>query len=364
MRYQKKVFFLIIIFTFILTFGILQIIEKAQKKLLKNYKVEKIEENDISYDLPYFYNSNKPKTYINNGWFIKEYQFKKIGTFRTAVAYGKNPDFKRLSIKYFKLKEYPKSGKTLKIGNNALFFKEIPLFENGAYVVKKRGKILVYIYFFTLHNTLYWFDFSTYSSLTIKKEVFDRILLSIESKNQKRILPKDEFKKRVNSVCRESHYFLCQSTRFFIIIPTLIIIIVLFLIAFIMRIGGKLPDDEFFAGEIPVFKEENIDYQIKFKFNNRISTGAIALTDKNFYLFSFKKPILIFPKTANDYKISTGKSFFGGRYIQFESYNLNYFKSGKFFNKIFSNSKYTIRFFSKDIERLAQLLGIASMSLT
>ena len=357
MSYQRKLFIIIVLITLVTSVAIIRLIENTQKKAIKNYKVERVSEEGISFDIPLLFEKNKIKIYKSNGWLVKEYPFGKVGIFRVCYATGKK-SFKQLATKYFNLEKYPENGRKLVLRGKPMFYMEVPLFDNGAYVVRKKGKRVIYIYFFTINSNLYWFDFTTNSTLNIYKSVFDNILLSIKSDRLKRKLKSTEFRKKINSVCLKSYFLLCQSVKVVIIFPTLITIIILFIIFWFMKLGGKLPDDEFFAGDFPVYKEENINFQIKTGFNNKVSTGAIAITGKNIYLFYFKKPMFIIPKDAKDIKITGGKSFFGGKYIQIESSNTNYFLKGKVFAGLYSNRNFKLRLFSKNIEGLANLLGV------
>ncbi len=361
MRYQNKLFIIIIIITGLFSIGIMKIIDNLQKKAISNYQTKRIMEYDISYNLPLLHNPKiYPKIYVNNGWFIKKYIWRGIGVFRLSFAKGNNPDFKKLSVKYFRLGEFPESGRKYYFPKKNMFFKVIPIFDNGAYVIKKSGKRVVYTYFFTIRNRLYWFDFSTRNSLDNYKKLFDKILISIKSidKNIKKKLTISRFSKELAASCSQSFYLLCQPIKIIIFFPLFIMIIIFLITSKLMSLGGKLPDDTYFSEGFPVFKEEKIDYQLKFQFNNRISTGAFAITDKNIYLFSFKKPVLIFPRNANDYTVTTGKSFLGGEYIQIKFSNTEYIKRGKVFKNIYKPSDYKLRIFSREINTLKNYFTI------
>jgi hypothetical protein len=352
MRYQNKVFTIIIILVAFISIATIKIIDGFQKKTISDYKTKKIIKYGISYKLPLLHNPNiYPKKHTKNGWFTTTYVWRGIGVFRFSVANGKNPDFKKLSVKYFGLDKFPVSGKKFYFPESNLFFKEIPLFDNGAYTIKKSGKRIIYTYFFTLNNRLYWFDFSTRNTLNNYKKFFDKILMSIKSidKNIKRKLTIQKFSKELESSCAQSFFILCQSIKAIILFPLLSIIIIFLIISKIMSLGGKGPDDNFFSEDFPVFKEEKIDYQLKFQYNTKISTGAFVLTDKNIYIFSFKKPVFIFPRNVNDYTITIGKSFFGGDYIQIKFSNTDYIKRGKTFKTIYRSSDYRLRIFIREI---------------
>ena len=357
MSYQRKLFIIIVLIILVTSVAIIRLIENVQKKAIKNYRIEKIAEEGISFNIPLLYKKDKIKIYKSNGWLVKEYPLGKVGIFRIGYATGRK-NFKQLATKYFNLKKYPAKGRKLVLRGKPLFYMEVPLFNNGAYVIKKRGKRVIYIYFFTINSNLYWFDFTTNSTLNIYKSVFDNILLSIKSAQLKRKLKPAEFRKEINSVCLKSYFLFCQSVKVVIIFPILLTIIILYIIFWFMKLGGKLPGDEVFAGDLPIYREENINFQITTGFYNKVSTGAIAITGKNIYIFYFKKPMFIIPKDAKDIKISEGKSFFEGRYIQIEFYNLNYLIRRKIFSRFYANKRYVLRLFSKNIEGLANLLGV------
>ncbi len=327
---------------------------KSENSLMRNHHYIKIMEKDISFVFPF--KLYKKKVYTSNGWNMKSYTINKIGIFRIGMAKGKNSSFIKSTIKYFNLNEFPKSGKRFYFGKKGIMFiKNIPLFSNGVYVMKKRGNGIIYIYFFSLKNNFYWIDFKTGNTLKNYKKIFDNILLSILSNDKKikRQLPLSEFSKKLDSACKESYFILCQSLKVIILLPTLFIIIIFLIISKVMSFGGKLPDDNYFKEEFPLLREEKTDYQLKFKYNNKISTGAFVLTDKNIYLFSFKKPFFIFPRDGNDYVITEGKSFFGGNYIQIQSSNTGYMKKGKIFGNLYQiRGDYKLRIFSKQIDNI------------
>ncbi len=365
MSYQKKILFVVFLIIIGMTYAIMFFVSKEEEKGINKLTYKKVIAEGISLKIPALSTPQDTTTYMEGGWLIRKYRWQRIGVFRISTAGGRAPNFQILVKRYFNIEKIPESEKLL-IGKKLMYLKLIPLFKNGIYAIEKKGKGLKYIYFFTLKNVIYWIDFLTESTMEMYKKIFDNILTSIESSDKSihRKLSKKEFLSQLNLLCLKSYFLLCQSVKGILIITALFSILILLFINLIMSLGGKLPEDDFFKGEHPLFKEEGVSYQIKFGISNKVTVGAFAITDKNIYIFSFKKPQLIFPKNSTDIKISTGKSFFSGRFILIETENSEYFvKRSSLLLKSFSRTKYSIKIFLNEIDSAYAYLGIKSSNV-
>lgn len=360
MKYYKKIFIITLILIIGITYATMEIVSKTQRSALKNYNTKRVSIDKLSFELPLLHSPKDEKVYIDKGWIVKRYYWRGIGVFRFSKASGKNLNFKYIAAKYFRIEEFPNSGRKLIFGKRLMFIKEIPLFNNGVYAIRKKGKRIIYTYFFIVGNNLYWLDFNTSSTVDIYKKVFDKILLSIESsdKNLKRALTKEEFKKELSSLCIQSFYLLCQSSKGMVVFVGVFTILIFLLINFILSLGGKLPPNEYFSGEYVIYSEEGINYQIKYGYSNKTLIGAFVITDKNLYIFAFKKPVLKLPKDAKDFFISTGKAFLIGDFIEIKTQNPYYFIR----NKNSSTTKeISIKIYLSDIATVSNYLGIKSI---
>ncbi len=357
MKYYKKIFIITLILIVGITYATIKTVSNTQEPALKKYLTKRIFIDKLSFELPLLHGPKDEKVYLDKGWIVKRYYWRGIGIFRFSKATGKNPNFKYLTAKYFRIKEFPKSGKKLTLGKRLMFIKEIPLFNNGVYAIRKKGKRIIYTYFFIVGNNLYWLDFNTSSTLSTYKKIFDKILLSIESsdKNIKRALTKKAFEKELSSLCFQSFYLLCQSPKGIVVFVSVFTLLIFLLINFILSLGGKLPSNEYFSGEYVIYSEEGINYQIKYGYNNKTLIGAFVITDKNIYIFAFKKPVLKLPRDAKDFSISTGKALLIGNFIEIKTANPSYLIRNK---NSSTNKEISIKIYLSDIATVSNYLGI------
>lgn len=344
MKAKSLIFLLVTTVMIIINIVFVTQVKKTENQVLKVDKYFEINENYFSFSIPSFFQGPKIKT--NNGWNIKNYYLGNSATFRVSTLTSVNPNFDELCKQYFHLKSIDKSHSISKTNKGLVFYKKINLIENGLYVIRKEGKKVSYIYFFTINDNLYWLDFFPKSSFISYKTIFDNILSTIKFKNGTSI-PKN-FTDNTKSICFESYFLFCQPYEIIIVLPIFILIFVWIILTFISKKLGATPSIETLAELNPSYTEENVEIETMLRNKKSFSTCFIAINSSYLYVFKFKKEFLTVPIRNYNFNFEEKTGLFGRKYIQFELQNAEHYKTKRFYyNKphkirIYSNSTSSI----------------------
>ena len=361
MKIQRRIFFSVLIFIILINIIIFYIFTHSVSSIKKTIEYIKVNKEHITYEIPFTTEYKKSSLFKKNQW-QTDYFDLNIGKLQISIRdYNKKWEFYSLMNNFFKIK-INKNIKSRFFFKKFMFYCKLKMFNNGALIIKKISKQSPnYIYVFTIKDKIYWFSLIPSQSMEIFKDIFDKILLSIEAKDKsiRRAISKKEFAKELSSVCMKSYFLLCQSFKSLIIFIS-IFMIMIFSVVFLVMASyvGKLPNLRIINNEIPLYKEEKVDILLKFKLSRKFSTCAFLITSNNLIVYKFKKEFInIELLKKGDYSIKTGKNIFNDSYIEIAFTNMNFIKP-KFYNKFASKlSKITIRLYSKNTQQVFNILN-------
>ncbi|NOZ12417.1 MAG: hypothetical protein GXO69_02070 [Acidobacteria bacterium] len=250
-----------------------------------------------------------------NGWHIKTFMNRQIGTLELATASAASSDFQKAAVRYFSLKNFPVHTVFYHAGGSFRFAKNMSARVPGVLVIRTRGRGRVFTYFFNYHNTSYWLSFSTGHSLATYAGLFFKVISSLSLEGRSFHGP--AFGEALQRVCREGYFVFCQPVLLFLLIPFVVGLPILLISGAVSRRMGRLPDLETLNTLLPFYTEANASVMLKLKGRSQIMSLGLVVNGRGIQLFRFGRLWIDIPgKVPGKREVRVGRGWFGGRYFQ------------------------------------------------
>jgi hypothetical protein len=240
-----------------------------------------------------------------------------------------------------------------KSGEYTWFFKEVPLFGRGAYVLRKRGKQLRFIAFFEREGTRHWLCLDTLNASTQQKELFDGILRSLRLPDGTD--PGSGFSAALGSVVQESGYRFVLPMEILLLIPAIAVVLVAVVQAFVRRWAGRLPEALLSASMPPLFAEGGVEIGLARPFQRKFLDCAVLVTGEDLTVYTFGTPFLTVPRQAWPGRLEVGQAWLGLPFVKIELAGPPVYRK---WTKVYRGLKgpLVLRIYTNEAERLKALL--------
>jgi len=347
---KNKTLILLIVTILILIINIFVVfnIKSSETLVLSSKETFQVQDQYFSFNIPISFQG--PEKSEKHKWIRQSYTLKNNCTFRFCKLTVSNYDFDKLCLQYFNFKNLSKNAAIMTTKQGMVFYKKIPMVENGIYVIRKTGKHISYVYFFSINDNLYWFDFFPKSSYISYKTLFDNILLTIDFTDGKGV--SESFSKELKTTCIDSFFLFCQPIEILIFLPFIIFLFILFFIFIVSKKIGTSPTIETLAELNPIYTEDNVEIGTFLRNKKSFSSCFLALTSSQLILFKFKKPFLSIPLGTSEFCFEEKTGLFGKKYIQFILPDGNNYLKKRFY----LNKQHKIKIYSKNTSALMSYL--------
>ena len=336
----------IIVFLLIFTFFLVKTIDRANRGLLKNTSVKKVKVEGLQFSIPAGFKQIKTSTSYN--WETRLFKSGRL-FFRISTASKQKKSVEKVVKTDLKIDKLPDTYKFYL--SKLAFLTRIKGIEKGFYFIKHKNKTNHYVFIFQHKETVFYVDFFVPATFSKYKEVFDKIILSIQTENGLLFNNLSEAENTLKGICKKTYFILCQPEKFFIVaLPSIIGILMILSLFFATRGMGKLPEDIISLGIMPVFSEEDVDTIFKFPGKSQWLTTALVIDNEGIRVFYRKKEILfISQKRARDF-LKEGKNMWG-RYIEIQI-DKKELKKPPINIKFMPVNKIKLRLYPKNIDRI------------
>ncbi len=349
MKFKYFILVIVLISISLLLF-FFQLLNFDNNNLDKTPLIKKIKIEEITIKLPIFLKLQKTEN--SNNWKIHSFSGKRV-YFRVSITKGNTEKLKSIVKNDLKIDKLPdNSFFTL---SKLCYIKKLQDLPLSFYYIKHKNKTNHYVFIFPEKDSIYYIDMFAPSTNKKYKNLFDRILLSIES-TKNLFKNRNKVSKELDGICKETNYILCQSEKTFVLgVPLIIGIIIIFIILIFTSNMGKLPEDLLSSGIIPIYTEEDIDTVIKIFSKRKWIATAMVIENNGIHFYYRKKELIFLDRDKALNSLKEGKSFFG-RYLKLETDKRN-LKNTPINLNLYLKNKITFPFYFKDIEKVKTFLN-------
>lgn len=212
--------------------------------------------------------------------------------------------------RWFNMPTYTRGPVRYESGGFRWFYREIPLFGQGAYALQKRGKALRFIACFSQNGNHYWVHLDTRDASPQTQRAFHTLLLSLRLPDGSG--PESTLAATLEAIPRECGWRFVMPMELPLLLPLAILALVFGVQAMIRKRSGRLPDQ-------PLgYVESGLEIAFSRPMQLQFLDVAIGFTGDALTFYTFGTPFLVIPRSALAGRVNTGQGWFGARYVQLE----------------------------------------------
>ncbi len=311
---KRQTLLQVVIFTFLLLLmsGIALSLHLRVSRSLQRLQTVRL--GSLALEIPEAFGA--PKSYRDQAWEVQEYRGSGLGTLRLATEPGDGTTWESLCSRWFGLRDLPSASSTYSASGALWFFKGVPLHGKGAYVLRKQGKQVRFIGFFEREGIRHWIGFDTRDPFTPHKEVFDRMLLSLQLPDGSR--PGPELARSLQHIAGESRYRFVQPAAILPLIPAVAILLITIIQAVVRWRSGRLPVETVISAATPIFEEGGVELGLVRPFQWKFMDCAVSLTKDALIVHTFGTPFMVVDRGHWKGAIGTGQAWLGLPFVTLE----------------------------------------------
>ncbi|WP_005035110.1 hypothetical protein [Holophaga foetida] len=192
------------------------------------------------------------------------------------------------------------------------FYREIPLFGQGAYALQKRsrGKGLRLITCFSQNGNHYWIQLDVPNPSTQAQRAFHAMLLTLKLPDGSR--PEPTLAAALEGIPRECGWRFTLPMGLPFLLPLAVLALVFGIQVMVRKRSSRMPDQP--SG----YMESGLEIAFSRPMQIQYLDVAIGVTGEALTLYTFGTPFLVIPRASMTGRVTTGQGWFGAKYVQLD----------------------------------------------